>query len=181
MPRLMELDAEEMRVLGCLAEKQLTTPAAVSADPERPDPGLQPGDQPPPRRLLRRTDGRSGRHQGQDEGPGPLRPSLRTAGRLSATPTPSTEALGLDCRQLALLAVLMLRGPQTLAELRTRTQRMAEFADRGGRSRARGLARRDLPSCAGSDVRPGQKEERYIQLLGPQGTVAPSSPPDPTQ
>ena len=77
------------------------------------------------------------------------------------------EALGVDARQLALLTVLMLRGPQTLAELRARTQRMAEFADtREVESDLDGLARLEPPLVRRLDRQPGQKEERYVQLLG---------------
>jgi uncharacterized protein len=71
------------------------------------------------------------------------------------------------------MTVLMLRGPQTLAELRTRTQRMAEFADtREVESDLEGLARWEPPLVHRLDRQPGQKEERYIQLLGPPGTTA---------
>jgi uncharacterized protein YceH (UPF0502 family) len=76
------------------------------------------------------------------------------------------EVLGVDDRQLALLAVLLLRGPQTVGELRTRTERMADFEDLGS-------VEHDLELMADlSDGlverlgrRPGQKEERWAQLL----------------
>jgi hypothetical protein len=67
------------------------------------------------------------------------------------------------------MTVLMLRGPQTLAELRTRTQRMAEFADtREVESDLDGLARRQPPLVRRLGRLAGQKEERYTQLIGPQ-------------
>lgn len=76
------------------------------------------------------------------------------------------EALGIDDRQLALLAVLLLRGPQTVGELRTRTERMVAFEDLGS-------VEHDLELMAGLgdglvrrlERRPGQKEERWAQLL----------------
>jgi uncharacterized protein YceH (UPF0502 family) len=67
--------------------------------------------------------------------------------------------------QIALLAVLMLRGPQTVAELRTRSERLYPFPSADDVERAllelseRGLAER-LPR------RPGEREERWVQLLG---------------
>jgi uncharacterized protein len=78
------------------------------------------------------------------------------------------EVLGVDDRQLALLAVLLLRGPQTVGELRTRTERMADFEDLGS-------VEHDLELMADLsdglverlDRRPGQKEERWAQLLAP--------------
>jgi hypothetical protein len=76
------------------------------------------------------------------------------------------EVLGVDDRQLALLAVLLLRGPQTVGELRTRTERMVEFDDLG-------TVEHDLELMADLgdglverlERRPGQKEERWAQLL----------------
>ncbi|HEX4217611.1 MAG TPA: DUF480 domain-containing protein [Acidimicrobiales bacterium] len=76
------------------------------------------------------------------------------------------EVLGVDHRQLALLAVLLLRGPQTVGELRTRTERMVEFDDLGAVEHdlelmvdlGDGLVER-------LERRPGQKEERWAQRL----------------
>jgi uncharacterized protein len=82
------------------------------------------------------------------------------------------EALGLDSRQCAILAVLMLRGPQTLGELRTRTERMARF---GGLDEVEHeldlLGSRDEPLAQNVGRRPGQKEERWASPL-----VAPGDP-----
>jgi hypothetical protein len=86
------------------------------------------------------------------------------------------EALGLDRPQLAVLAVLLLRGEQTPGELKGRTERMAQIGTLAEVERIletlgeRGYARR-LPR------RPGQKEDRFIQLLGG-GDPAPGRPPD---
>jgi hypothetical protein len=73
--------------------------------------------------------------------------------------------LNLEGRERAVLGVLMLRGAQTLGEIRTRTTRLAEF---GGLSDVEStlneLEKRDL--VAEQPRRPGQKEMRYVQLLG---------------
>ena len=67
--------------------------------------------------------------------------------------------------ELALLAVLLLRGPQTPGELKGRTERMAQFGSLAdveqvlGRLGERGYVRRQ-------PRRPGQKEDRFVQLLG---------------
>ena len=82
------------------------------------------------------------------------------------------EALDLDARELALLGVLMLRGPQTAGELNTRTGRWAAFADIADvEQQLETLLMRDSGSLVTRlPRRPGQKEQRYAQLLG--GEVA---------
>ena len=89
------------------------------------------------------------------------------------------EALGLDDAELALLAVLMLRGPQTPGELRARTERLHGFADaRELDETIERLIGREL--VAGIGRRPGQREERYCQLLGDGGEGdADAAPPAP--
>jgi uncharacterized protein YceH (UPF0502 family) len=76
------------------------------------------------------------------------------------------EALGLDARQCAILAVLMLRGPQTLGELRTRTERMFRF---DGLEEVQHeldlLGSRDEPLARNVGRRTGQKEERWATML----------------
>jgi uncharacterized protein YceH (UPF0502 family) len=78
------------------------------------------------------------------------------------------EAFGLGREDLAVLAVLLLRGPQTPGELKTRTERMAPFASLSDVERVldtlgqRGYARR-------IGRRPGQKEDRFEHLLGGAG------------
>jgi uncharacterized protein len=75
------------------------------------------------------------------------------------------EALSLDDADLSLLAVLMLRGPQTVAELRTRTERLHPFESAPAVEEAlRSLAARDLAVELGR--RPGEREVRWTQLLG---------------
>jgi uncharacterized protein len=75
------------------------------------------------------------------------------------------EALGLGREELGMLAVLLLRGPQTPGELKARTDRIAPLATLADVERVlsalveRGYARR-------IDRRPGQKEDRFEHLLG---------------
>jgi hypothetical protein len=87
------------------------------------------------------------------------------------------ETLGLDPARLALLAVLLLRGPQTPGELRARTERMAqsEGTDAVERELA-ALEAHDEGLVARVGRRPGQKEDRFAeQLTG--GANAPSGDP----
>jgi uncharacterized protein YceH (UPF0502 family) len=72
------------------------------------------------------------------------------------------ETLALVPRQRALLAVLLLRGPQTVGELRLRTDRMAQFDGLDDVERELGcLAALDEPLVLRLGRRPGQKEERW--------------------
>jgi uncharacterized protein len=72
------------------------------------------------------------------------------------------ETLGLDARQCAILSVLLLRGPQTVGELRTRTERMTQFDSLDDvEHELELLASRDEPLAANVGRRPGQKEERW--------------------
>jgi uncharacterized protein YceH (UPF0502 family) len=89
------------------------------------------------------------------------------------------EVLNLGRRELALLCVLMLRGPQTVGELRGRTERMHEFADMDEVERVlESLAEREVQPLVARAAR-----GRWAQLLGgpPQETadtpVAPAPPP----
>ncbi|MGA2931750.1 MAG: DUF480 domain-containing protein, partial [Acidimicrobiales bacterium] len=76
------------------------------------------------------------------------------------------EALGLDSRQCAILAVLMLRGAQTVGELRTRTERMSRFDGLDEVEHELDLlASRDEPLTRNVGRRPGQKEERWTSPL----------------
>lgn len=83
------------------------------------------------------------------------------------------EALGLDARELSLVAVLLLRGPQTLKELRTRTERMADFEsiDDVERDLVR-LSEREEPLTRLLEREPGRREPRWITTL-----TSPPSPP----
>ena len=88
------------------------------------------------------------------------------------------EALGLSKGEVALLAVLALRGPQTVGELRTRTERMNDFASLSQvEETLETLAVRDEPLVTRLERQPGQKEARYAQLLGGPVDGAAFSPP----
>jgi uncharacterized protein YceH (UPF0502 family) len=77
------------------------------------------------------------------------------------------EALGLDSAERAVITLLLLRGAQTPGELRSRSDRLHTFgsADEVDASLA-ALAAREEPLVRQLDRRPGQKEQRWIHLLG---------------
>lgn len=90
------------------------------------------------------------------------------------------EALELTEPELAVLSVLMVRGPQTVAELRTRTERLHPFGDQAGvEAVLDGLAGRPEPFVTRLERVPGQKEARWAQLLG--GPVSADDVPSPSE
>lgn len=85
------------------------------------------------------------------------------------------EVLHLDATELALLAVLLLRGPQTLGELRGRTERMADLSLQQVQEQLDGLADRPEPLVTRLEREPGRKEERWAQRLA--GEIDPGYSP----
>ncbi len=82
------------------------------------------------------------------------------------------EVFALSPPELAALCVLMLRGPQTVGEVRGRTGRLYEFADlREAEATLEGLAQRDDPLVVKLPRQAGRKEARYAHLLSGQPAV----------
>jgi uncharacterized protein YceH (UPF0502 family) len=172
----MDLDAVELRVLGCLVEKQQTTP-----------------DQYPlSLNALRLAANQStNREPVVDYDEATIRAALtrladRGWTRLASGPTSRVakfrhlldDALDLTPSQLAVLALLMLRGPQTAAELRTRAERLYPFASVADVEAAlTTLAEREL--ALRLPRRHGERGERWTQLLGgePADEPAVAAPP----
>ncbi|HSZ69489.1 MAG TPA: YceH family protein [Solirubrobacteraceae bacterium] len=158
----MNLSASETRVLGCLLEKQRTTPdqyplslnalrLACNQSTNR-DPVVE-YDEAILRDALHRLERRG--YTRYASGAGSRTPKYR---HLLA------EALPMAEDEQAVMCVLMLRGPQTPGELKQRTERMHLFADLGlVHETLERLIGRELVACLGR--RPGQKEDRYVQLL----------------
>ncbi len=159
----MDADPVELRVLGCLIEKQRTTPDTY----------------PLSLNALRLACNQStNRDPVVDYDEATIRHALdsltrRGWARLASGPGSRAvkfrhlfdEALGLDEEEISLLSVLMLRGPQTAAELKQRSERLRTFEDREAVERVlSALAQREL--VVRLPRRPGQKEERWEQLLG---------------
>jgi uncharacterized protein YceH (UPF0502 family) len=88
------------------------------------------------------------------------------------------EQLQLDRPGLSILCVLMLRGPQTAAELRTRTERMYPFPDQGAtETELAALAAREPPLVVLLPRQPGQKEQRWAHLLSGEPSPEDMAPP----
>jgi uncharacterized protein YceH (UPF0502 family) len=174
----MDPDAVELRVLGCLLEKQRTTPdqypltlnalrlacnQATNRDPvvDYDDETIRGAIA----RLRRRDWVRFASGQGS---------------RASKYRHLLDEALRIDSAEQAVLTVMLLRGPQTPGELKGRTERLhpfgslAEVEETVQRLIERGYAHR-------AERRPGQKEDRFGHLLGggepaPEALAVPPAP-----
>jgi uncharacterized protein YceH (UPF0502 family) len=169
----VDADAVEIRVLGCLIEKQRTTPDVY----------------PLSLNALRLACNQStNREPVVDYDEATIRAALDRLGRRKWTTLASwstaravkykhllDQALDLDEAQLALLAVLMLRGPQTAGELRARAERMHRFESGEALDRTlQGLVERRL---AGALPRgPGERGQRYAHSLGGEVETADTAP-----
>ena len=169
----MEPDAIEIRVVGCLIEKQRTTPDAypLSLNSLRlacnqstnRDPVVD-YDEATVSEALRRLALR-----------GWTRLTSGASSRARKYRQLMPEALGVDDGELALLGVLMLRGAQTPGELKQRSERLHAFADLGAvQATLDALVERGY--VARHERRPGQKELRYEQLLGGFAEDSPGAP-----
>ena len=92
------------------------------------------------------------------------------------------EALHLHRPELAILAVLLLRGPQTVGEIKARTHRLADFVDLSHvEITLDSLATLPTPLVTGLPRQPGQKEVRWAHLLGGTPEVVEPESPEPTE
>jgi uncharacterized protein YceH (UPF0502 family) len=167
------LTAPEQRVFGCLIEKRFTTPdqyplslnalrLACNQSTNR-DPVVGYTEE-----TVRDAAQRLSRY-------GLARLASGHSSRATKYRHLAEEALGLGREQLAVLAVLLLRGPQTSGELRGRSERVVDWPSLAAVEQVldqlieRGYAAR-------LERRPGQKEERFVQLLGGETAGAVTAP-----
>jgi uncharacterized protein YceH (UPF0502 family) len=180
-----QLTPAEQRVLGCLIEKRWTTPdqyplslnalrLACNQSTNR-DPVTDYDEA-----TVREAAQRLSRY-------GLARLASGHGSRATKYRHLAEEGLGLGREELAVLAVLLLRGPQTPGEIKSRSERMAPIASLTRLEelleamQERGYVRR-------IGRRPGQKEDRFEHLLGGQSDAAPpprveppAGPPVPAQ
>lgn len=175
----MELTVEEGRVLGCLVEKQLTTPQAYPLTDSALIAACNQTTNRDPVVAYDITEVRLAVRSLREQEL--LRTVHRPGERSEKHRHLLDTALGLDQAGLALLAMLLLRGPQTVGELRARTERMHPFGSALEVEQALdALADRDEPLVARLERQPGRKEARYDQTLAPSmagtGPVAVAAP-----
>jgi uncharacterized protein len=174
----MEPDAVEIRVLGCLIEKQRTTPdvypltlnalrLACNQSTNR-DPVVDYDEN-----TIRSAIERLVQRKWATLASWSNRRSMKYRQTLD-------RALELSEGEMAVLAVLMLRGAQTPGELKTRTERLHAFSDMSDlMATIDALIARDL--AARLERRSGQREERYRHLLSEDIVDTPPDVRDPPQ
>ncbi len=161
-----QLDDVEARVLGCLIEKEMATPEYYPLSLNA---------------LTNACNQKSNRDPLMTLGEGDVVQALERlrfkqlavvaadGGRVAKYRHLMAERLQLVPEELAILAELLLRGPQTVGELRNRGERMHPFDSlEAVETVLRELMERDLPFVALLPRQPGRKEGRYAQLLSPQ-------------
>jgi uncharacterized protein YceH (UPF0502 family) len=172
-----DIDFAAVRVLGSLIEKEITTPdnypltlnaivAACNQTSNR-DPVLSL-DEATVSKSIAELAGRSLVHE-----------VYRSDSRAKRYRQTMAEFMSLHSAEMAVLCVLMLRGPQTVGEIRTRTARLFDFVD---------IAQVDItlqalmtlatPLVAQLPRQPGQKEVRYAHLLSGEPQVIAAAPAD---
>ena len=163
----------EARVLGALVEKGVTTPdyyplslnALVNACNQKSnrDPVMNLDEE-----SVRQAIRGLGKHALAG-------PADSFDGRVTKYEHRLQEAYNFDRREAAVLCVLLLRGPQTPGELRSRSERMHSFDDLSEvESTLQRLMKREPPLVKILPRQPGTKEARYAHLLSGDMEVAPS-------
>jgi uncharacterized protein YceH (UPF0502 family) len=177
----VELTPVQVRILGCLVEKEQATPANYPLTMNS---------------LLAACNQTTNRHPVVTLSEATVRnalENLRAANLIRIDYSRSNraekyrhvleEALQVDDEQLVVLSVIMLRGPQTPAEIRARAERLWPFRDHQQVEAVLArLAARTAPLVVRLERLPGQKEARWAHLLGGHVSVEDlPAPPQPAQ
>src|SRR5882762_9546522 len=158
----------EARVLGALVEKEITTPEYYPLSLNA---------------LVNACNQKSNREPVMTLDEDAVRSAIRSLNELGLTRFASSadsrvgkyehrlnESFNFHRHEIAILCVLLLRGPQTPGELRTRTERLYAFDDLESVHNALNLlAKREAPLVKVLPRQPGTKESRYVHLLSPVG------------
>ena len=159
---MQELSPIQVRVLGCLMEKQETTPDQypLTLNALRNACNQKTSRDP----VTDYSEGEVGHTVRELEALGLVREQW--GARVPKYEHLANKALGLYSQGIALVCVLLLRGPQTLGELKSHSQRLFAFDDLDDVQFAVShLLEREPPLAAILPRQPGQKEDRYVHLL----------------
>lgn len=178
----VKLSASAARVLGALLEKEATTPEYYPLSLVALTAACNQRSSRNPVMELTEDEVRMALHQLEDIGlAGPVR---GTEARVAKFAHHVGEVFNLRRGESAVLCVLLLRGAQTAGELRSRTERMHNFAaidDVEGALQQ--LAQREPPLARALAREPGSREVRYVHLLSAVGPaqVADAGSPEPAR
>ena len=157
------LSPVEARVLGCLIEKEVTTPDYYPLSLNALQNAANQKSNREPVMDLDEEAIRRALHSLSDQG---LARSAATDGRVAKFEHRLADVFNFHRHEIALICVLLLRGPQTPGELRTRTERLYTFDDLNAVHSALNLLMNRQPPLVKLLARqPGTKEARYAHLL----------------
>ncbi|HZB43205.1 MAG TPA: DUF480 domain-containing protein [Ilumatobacter sp.] len=173
-PSIHDLDPYEVRVLGCLVEKETTTPDVYPLTLNSLRSACNQSTSRDP--VVAYTDPEIEQALTSLRGRGLTRTVHSTSNRATKFRHVLPDVLQLDAAETAVLAVLMLRGAQTAGELKGRTERQHRFhsSDEVG-AVLTSLATRDDPLVRRLDRQPGQKDARWVHLLAPLAAAVPAA------
>lgn len=177
IPQAPQLTAVELRVLAALMEKQLTTPDQYPLTVNS---------------IMSACNQKSSRDPVSNYNQGEVVRSLQSledkrfvrrefGSRADKYSQQFMQHIELGKKQQAVLCVMMLRGPQTLSELVTRTQRMEQFSDKDELMHSIDrLCDRELPYALRLGHHPGQRGERFGHLFSGTPAISHYLPPTTT-
>mgnify|MGYP001317295703 CR=1 FL=1 len=174
----IRLDPTERRIVGCLIEKQLTTPDQYPLTLNALLAGCNQKNNREPISEYREHEVQGAIRALMDRGW--VAELERSGGRTARYEHRAAEQLGVDEADLAILAELLLRGPESSTELNTRASRMRPLnTPEAVEKRLQGLATRPVPYVEFLGRRPGERVPRWRQLLSPETSHAgaPEAPP----
>lgn len=160
-----ELSATQQRVLGALIEKHMTTPEHYPLTTKALIAACNQTSNRDP--VVSFDEATTVAAVNELRSIGAARSIKRSGERAVKHQELADEVFDISRKQKALLAVLMLRGPQTLVELRTRTERYIAFDGLPDvEATLQQMIGADIPTVVLLERQPGQKERRYQHLVG---------------
>lgn len=172
----MRLSPAACRVLGALAEKRLTTPNQYPLSVAALQTACNQKSAREPVMDLAETDVQQALRELRDEG---LARTSPVRGRVAKHEHTLDVQLDLDDADQTVLGVLLLRGPQTVGEIRTRTERWVSFEDLDATQAVLERLREHpfLPLVEELPLEPGRREPRWRHLIGDDEAAAPTAAP----
>jgi len=168
----MMLDDTEIRILGCLIEKELTTPEYYPLSLNSLTNACNQKSNRNP--VVSYDEAVAGQGLDSLQSKGVVRKTLTAGSRVDKYLHTFLDKFDLSKQEMAVLCELMLRGPQTAGELRSRTNRMFSFENLDEvEETLRGLTDHDPALVIQLPRETGRKEQRFIHLLsGSRSNVA---------
>ncbi len=158
------LDESEVRILACLIEKEMTTPEYYPLSLNSLTNACNQKSNRNP--IVSYDETNVERGLGSLQGKGLVRKTIMPGSRVSKYIHAFLDRFDLSRQEMAILCELMLRGPQTVGEVRSHTERMATFESlEKVENTLQGLAEHDPPLTFKMSRETGRKDCRYMHLF----------------